>query len=526
MNFDTIWTELEKTPCDSELYYKLGKLKETEGNTKQAVLSYQQAVLYAGDTQRKHYEEALAALDQKQKMNHVSFILVTYNQFGMTRRCIDSIRKHNLAGTYEIIIVDNLSTDRTRTWLQSQTDIKYILNDSNKGFPAACNQGAAIAGTGNDIFLLNNDTLVMQNSVYNLRMALWENDRTGAAGACSNNAGSRQQVTEKYTTVDEYEQYADRNNCYNPTRNEKRMRLTGFALMIKYDAWNKVEGMDEIYGLGHFEDDDLCIALLANGYDVIFCKSSFIYHYGHSSFKNYKKENMDAYYDLLNNNKKIFNHKWNVEWSYFTHTRHELIEYIEQQREDSFSVLDIGCGAGATLLEIGNQYPNAELYGLELNKDVVSIAQHYLNIKQGNVENSNNPFAQQYDYIMCGDVLEHLHEPEKVLISLKAWLKPEGHLIISLPNVMHIDVIRKLLHGRFERQEQGILDRTHLQFYTLTEILEMLNRCALKLERMKGITLDISAENLEYMDMLCIMDSGISKEQLMYYQYILKVSPK
>lgn len=89
----------------------------------------------------------------KDKM--VSIVMVTYNQLEYTKLCVESIQINKKNIPYEIIIVDNLSTDGTREWLKQSSGIKYFLNDTNKGFGAACNQGAALAEKGNDILMLN-----------------------------------------------------------------------------------------------------------------------------------------------------------------------------------------------------------------------------------------------------------------------------------------------------------------------------------------------------------------------------------
>lgn len=522
-----IYRGLESNLCSHELYFMLGQAKEWTGNIRQAQVSYENALYYSNE---EDYE-MLSGYYGQFRMNHkdkglggVSIVLVTYNQLEMTKLCVDSIRQYTPSGTYEIIVVDNASTDGTGQWLQKQQDIRYILNDSNRGFPAACNQGAAIASGDNDIFLLNNDTVIMKNSIYNLRMALYEGEQNGAAGACSNSAGKRQAIEEVFSEPEGYEAYVEKNNCYNPLRHEKRLCLMGFAMMVRRDAWNETGGMEEIYGLGHFEDDDICMNLLLHDYQLVYCPDSFIFHFGHASFKWMRKENETEYNSLLQANREKFNEKWKIRWSYFTHIRTELIEAVDAGREDSFALLDVGCGAGATLLEIGNRFPNAQLYGIELDGHAASVASHYLNVVQGNIEEKKNPFGRKFDYIMLGDVLEHLHDTKGMLLYLKTLLNGGGHFIISLPNIMHISVINDLLHGKFHYKEEGILDRTHLRFFTKDEIVQLMLECGLHIERMVGMSVEISKKNQVFMEKLGKLDPGIPKEEFGYYQYMVKAS--
>lgn len=507
-----------------ELYFMLAQCKEILGKNEQAALSYQNALFYATDEDypviEQCYQEFLKASPVEPKK--VSIVLVTYNQLEMTQLCVESIRYNNPYGTYEIIVVDNLSTDGTREWLCEQEDIRAILNETNKGFPTACNQGAEIASAGNEIFLLNNDTILMENSIYNLRMALYESERTGAVGACSNKAGNRQQIAEKYQSIDEYALYAKTHNCYDPSKHDKRLRLIGFAMLFPRDVWEQVGGFDERYGLGNYEDDDISLKLLSQGLDLIFCRDSFIFHFGGASFGSFHKQRNEEYQRILLRNKALFEEKWKIRWGYFSHSRTDLLGYIEEVAEKKMNILEIGCASGATLLEIGNRYPNASLYGIEMNQDVVDIASKYLSIVQGDIQEKINPFQQTYDYIILGDVLEHLCDPEDILKEIRNWLNPGGHLVISVPNLMHISVLEPLLHGRFTYQDEGILDRTHLKFFTRMELIDMIGRCGFELERMGGNTVELSKQQTQYIERLIQMDPSISKEELLVYQYRLK----
>jgi 2-polyprenyl-3-methyl-5-hydroxy-6-metoxy-1,4-benzoquinol methylase len=179
----------------------------------------------------------------------------------------------------------------------------------------------------------------------------------------------------------------------------------------------------------------------------------------------------------------------------------------------------VGCASGATLVEIENRYLHAVTYGFELNKTVAQIASHYVNVLPGDVEEKVNYFNVTYDYIILGNVLEHIHNPEDILKTLKTWLKPEGRFIISLPNIMHISVVMPLLRGRFEYKGEGVLDRTHLRFFTKTEIILLMEQCSLQIDRMGASMLELSKEQERYITRLCEMDGAIPKEELSAYQY-------
>lgn len=133
------------------------------------------------------------------------------------------------------------------------------------------------------------------------------------------------------------------------------------------------------------------------------------------------------------------------------------------------NVLEVGCGLGATLARIQFMYPYAHVYGMELMPEVASVGGRILDIVQGDIENSAFPFdGIQFDYIIFADVLEHLHEPERIVREMAERLKKGGAFICSIPNIMNLSVLYPLLQGKFEYEEAGILDRTHLKFLPWT----------------------------------------------------------
>jgi len=106
----------------------------------------------------------------------------------------------------------------------------------------------------------------------------------------------------------------------------------------------------------------------------------------------------------------------------------------------------------------------------------------YRCVMNSTVEAANLP-DNTYDCIVCADVLEHLPDPLATLKRLKQAAKPDATFIISLPNVAHLAVRTMLLFGRFPKMERGILDKTHLQFFTKDTAKDMLNAAGLRVDR-------------------------------------------
>src|SRR5205823_7166679 len=95
------------------------------------------------------------------------------------------------------------------------------------------------------------------------------------------------------------------------------------------------------------------------------------------------------------------------------------------------------------------------------------------------------PLEGGFDAIVCADVLEHLRDPAAALAAVRHALAPDGEVVISIPNVAHLWVRLSLLAGRFDYAERGILDRTHLRFFTRRTLLALLARAGLAVDELR-----------------------------------------
>lgn len=410
-----------------ELYLLLGNYYE-EKNVNQAYLCYENAEYFCDNAEDKDIILQYKINVQKNEnynVKNTSVIILTHNVLEYTRQCINSIYANNKSDTFELIVVDNASTDETVEWLQSQKNIKLICNDENKGFPIGCNQGIEIAQSENDIFLLNNDTVLMPNSLFWLRMGLYDEENIGATGSVSNCVTNFQQIEKQFNTAKEYICYDICNNVPEKYPYEKKAWLVGFALLLKREALEAVGYLDERFSPGTMEDVDLCTRLLSAGWKNLLCWNSFIFHYGSGTAKTTDKWSL---VEDINNHKFI--EKWGFNTTYYSYKKAELISYIQEPKDAEISVLEIGCGFGMTLSGIEHEWSKAKVKGIELQKEVAEIAGQYFDIMHGDVENMIITYEKEsFDYIIFGDVLEYLYNPEQVLLKLKPFLKKSGKFI-------------------------------------------------------------------------------------------------
>ncbi len=174
---------------------------------------------------------------------------------------------------------------------------------------------------------------------------------------------------------------------------------------------------------------------------------------------------------------------------YSDEPRRDLMQFITVPPQ---RILEIGCGAGATGAALKQKFQGIEYTGLETEEKIVEIARSRLDrVITANIEKVQlHTFGlnkSYFDLIICGDVLEHLYDPWKTLSLLHDYLKPTGAIILSIPNVQNINNIINLLNGHWTYTENGLLDATHIRFFTLQEIIKMLAGTGYKLTQCKGV---------------------------------------
>lgn len=168
---------------------------------------------------------------------------------------------------------------------------------------------------------------------------------------------------------------------------------------------------------------------------------------------------------------------------------HQQISTLVQRLGRS-PILDVGAAQGFLGQLLGTTALTID--AVEPNPYWAEHAQpFYRQVFASSIEAANLPDAT-YRVIVCADVLEHTVDPEAVIEQLRRVATDDALFIISLPNVAHLAVRLMLLFGRFPQMERGILDRTHLHFYTLDTATDMLRRAGLEVVRARptGVPLD------------------------------------
>ncbi|SEC28981.1 Glycosyltransferase, GT2 family [Pseudomonas saponiphila] len=270
---------------------------------------------FAAQQTWQHRVQALLALTEgTQQQPRVSVIVVTYNNLAFTRDCLASLTADPQGQPLEIIVVDNGSSDGSVEFLQ-QWATSYgqtlILNDSNRGFAAANNQGLALA-RGEFLALLNNDTQVTAGWARTLRRHLQRNPGLGLIGAVTNNIGNEAKIDIHYQNSQEMAVRARQYTWRHAGLIVPCATLGFFAVMMPRSTYERVGPLDEAFGLGFFEDDDYCRRVEQAGLSCAFAEDVFIHHHLSASFAQMPGKQRQL---LFERNKALYEAKWGRPWT-------------------------------------------------------------------------------------------------------------------------------------------------------------------------------------------------------------------
>jgi 2-polyprenyl-3-methyl-5-hydroxy-6-metoxy-1,4-benzoquinol methylase len=145
-------------------------------------------------------------------------------------------------------------------------------------------------------------------------------------------------------------------------------------------------------------------------------------------------------------------------------------------------LLDVGAADGLLSRHLGDA--GWRVVGIEADPELAAAGRPYCeHMLVGDLDRDLPDFDAPFDAIVYGDVLEHLADPLRTLQGLNRWLAPGGRVVISVPNVAHLAIRLSLLVGRFDYFDRGILDRTHLRFFTDRSLRRLLAAAGLVLVR-------------------------------------------
>ena len=495
---------LKVNPFNYELYLLLGNYYRDQ-NPNWAYLSYEQALYYA----LKQGQDADA--------DQIREIINDYSSAAEV-----SVRNTT------VLIIEDLNREHLKecrhsveqTCFGETTAVVVTQTDENTGVPGAVNRALKEIGSDDDVMIISSDVILMPNSLYLLRMGLYSDDTTGACGPSCNLTPLKKEIQrdESLDSIEKAVEYAMGNNIPENMVCEVRPALDMNYVLLSRKALDLITPLNEIITVGEYQIIELCLTIIQKGLKNKTCWNSFVYRFGPVS--KYTKEYAERFY----NEKAIVKKKWGFDPGYYFGARKDLIALIAEPEEASISVLEVGCGLGTTLSCIRSQFPNSKVRGIEIVENVAEVGKRIADIECANIESYEFGPNEKYDYILFGDVLEHLIDPYSLIQNLREHLNDGGCILASIPNIMNAGVVYELLHGNFTYRDSGILDRTHMRFFTRKEIVKMFSD--------KGYNLEVAvASNSignstmahpEFWDKLLAIEGVSPRSEFDAFQYIFR----
>lgn len=196
-------------------------------------------------------------------------------------------------------------------------------------------------------------------------------------------------------------------------------------------------------------------------------------------------------------------------------------------------VVDFGCSTGMVGQALKER--GCTVTGIEVDPEAAKVAEgvcdRVIVADLDSLDVSEALGGATFDVALFGDVIEHLKDPRRLLADVRGLLAPGGYIVLSVPNVAHASIRLALLKGRFDYEDTGILDDTHLKYYTRSSIGDLLESCGYMVEVMDWTEVKVSAEQLhEALDPLGLANlnevvKAFSEWEAVAFQFVIKAFP-
>jgi len=395
---------------------------------------------------------------------YVSILIVAYNRLDKTKRCVESIIEYTENINYELILIDNGSSDGTFEYFKSinYNNKKIIKITKNLQFAYGISVGTKYC-TGKYIAFLNNDMIVTENWLSNILKCFESDERIGLVCTMSSNISNFQQVQFTYENHEEMKKKAANFNISDPKKWHERLRLITAGSVYKAECIHICGNFD--YGFYHdFADDDLTFHIRRAGYKTVLCKDTFVCH-DHVMGTEKKPGEFEKSLKIGRENfkKKYFGID---AWDDVNNFEIEMIRMVEPpvDKED-VHILGIDVLCGTPILEVKNKLREFNIFDASLSA-FSEKAKYFVDLStvcQGQVECDRIEYISEYfnknqfDYILIGKEINLYSEPLKLLTDSLSLLKAGGQLLLKLRNTYDVRSFLNILgNGMSQNNEYPI----------------------------------------------------------------------
>lgn len=361
-----------KESINEDLLFNMGIVQQILGHFERAIYYYDQLMNITNDTileniiKQKISEcnEQLAQI----KRPLVSIVLLAYNKLEYTMMCVESIFKHTTHIDFELIAVNNGSTDATLDYFNGLPEQTRPLHlPINQGVVGGFNEGMKIA-RGKYTAAVCNDFIFTPRWLDNLLICIESDEKIGYVSPGASMISNYQQIPCEYKTIDDLYDFAEKYNHSDPLKWEERLRLLPCVLLARTELLEQVGYYDTDFYYGEFADDDISFKIRRAGYKLVYCKDTFTHHFG----------SVTVAVDQINNqsmsvSRKIFHDKYGFDaWDVGSFHPIMLESLSVDEIEGTVNILGVNSSGGSNPLQLKN------ILRAKGIKDV-TITNHYLN---------------------------------------------------------------------------------------------------------------------------------------------------
>lgn len=359
----------------------------------------------------------------------VSIVVLAYNNLEYTRLCVESILQFTSHINYELITVDNGSSDGTREYFHSISNATVVYLKENIGPTRGFNEGIK-AARGKYTACVCNDFIFTPRWLDNLLQCIESDDSIGFVSPGANHISNMQQIKGDYSTVQEMLHFAEEYNHSDPNKWEERVRLLPCVLMVRTPLLKELGGYDERFYFGEFADDDIGFRIRRSGYKLIFCKDTFTFHYGSITTGHDQRVN-----NSLQKSRQIFYEKYGVDaWSDAVFNPLLTRKLAENPTATNVKILGINSKCGGNPLQLKNHLRENGLKQVLITNycidekyivDLKTVSNRFI---YGQLSNITHDLGnEKYNYIILEHKLAAFRENPTLLQQIDELLMENGY---------------------------------------------------------------------------------------------------
>jgi len=376
----------------------------------------------------------------------VSVVLLAYNNLSYTRDCVESILANTDDVDYELILVDNGSTDGTKEYFDSVPGAKVIHLKYNVHLVKGFNIGL-MAAEGQYSAAVCNDFIFTPNWLSNLMVCIESDSGIGFVSPGATSISNMQQISIPFHSIEDFQERARAYNVSDPSKWEERVVLLPNVLCCPTALLERIGYYDTRYFRGEFLDDDISFKIRRAGYKLVYCGDTVTHHYGSLTTAS------DHLTNSLEEGRKTFREKYGLDAWLDARMGPEYLNVDYSHLSGVKTVLGVDVKCGATIMQIKNRIWSD--HGIRPHLSVITSEQKYeadLNTISENVffledwQRISKELNAKFDLVYIEKPLDdYADDLDTVFAILSQAMSPNGQLIFTVNNWVSVESLYGLL---------------------------------------------------------------------------------